>query len=812
MNINLSKSVNQNIVYNVENSFLYNNLSNYQIYSTISFGQKPVLYNLEILLGTYYIEKDSITELTSYFLDEVKNIKLDTLKKDDKKKIIFNENKLKKASTTKSRRDNKKIFLSMKNNQENDNSTDSDSINNINDTLKQNILRHHRSSFVSEKSMKSIEEWRTNFFKLNELLIKYKRRNGFVKDNNNTNDVNRYNPLHRHIWNIYCINDIFFRIINKYFIFQNDEGASELYNIASSMNESSKKLNFSSIITQLCSNYMNMLIDVRNNNAYSNEYLYLMTIILSNIEKWLKTFYCKPTYWIKLLDDIIKVLLPFHLLESFNIPVESITLGLSNNEFQKSSNSNSDHSSNHKSSNSISIPSISNENNSNSNVNNIDSIPKSLPIIYENDNSNKLSSSSSSPTVLPPISLSTIANEIRSKNSEKKMKRENSFESSDTKSKPSSPSQASSFKSLSRSSSASSINFIDEASNLINNNKYPLKHERLDIKNEIKLFLLKSILKNIEETIRNCNFVPLNLNSISLPSIKNHKRSVSAIQKKNISINFPHIKVPLPPSIKKPKNQSIQKRRTIVASNKSSIKSSLEQVNKFENTENSDFNGSKNINKSDTINSDDTTDSEIYDDFDSHSSGSSSRNKESNNEDDDLNFQIKNSNIYEQETNYFIQFKLKDYIQLIKQYNEELNDIKVNCRNHLISSLQNLLEKHVAFLQYYYKKIVDNTNSEGSKSHYTRQRQHTAIESSLNTQSYPKIESLKKPVLLPKSLSYKSSLRDPLLIQNRYKLYSPSSSTKTPLHVNVTNIVLEPIKRNQTKIPSIKTEIKSNST
>jgi len=40
-------------------------------------------------------------------------------------------------------------------------------------------------------------------------------------------NTNRYNSLHRHIWNIYCINDIFFRIIKKYFIFQNDENATE---------------------------------------------------------------------------------------------------------------------------------------------------------------------------------------------------------------------------------------------------------------------------------------------------------------------------------------------------------------------------------------------------------------------------------------------------------------------------------------------------------------------------------------------------------------------------------------------------------
>jgi len=747
------------------------------------------------------MEKNSITELTSYFLDEIKNIKVETLKKDDKK-MIYNESKLK-GSSLKSKNDNKKVYSSMKNNQDN-NGSDSDDNNFKNNSFKQNDSHRHYSSSVIKKSLLSIEECRENFSKLCNLLIKLKKKKGFEKDNNFFNETNRYNPLNRHIWNIYCINDIFFRIVKKYFIFQNDENATELTNIVSSMNESSKKLNFSSIITQLCSNLMNMLMDIRNINLYSNEYLYLITLMLSNIEKWLKAFYCKPTYWIKLVDDIIKILLPFHFLESFNIPVESITLSSSNTEFQKLNNTNSNLI--------IDIPpapSVTNDINYDSNANNSSDSSKNLKqsTINENNNSDKLLHSSSSSPFLPPISTEVIISE----NSEKEIKKNSSLELHESLLKPSSTSSISIFDSMSRSSSTSSLNFIDEVYNTYNNDKSLFKYECLGIKNEIKLFLLKSILKNIEETIRNCDYVPFNLSSISLPSLKNHKRSVSALQKKNAVINLPCSKVPLPPTIEKQKNQLIEKKKTTVAGNRSNIKISNkgmgnnQKYSLKQNKESKNINDSNNINKSSQIDSEDTTDSEIYDDFDSQSSGSSSRNKESICEDEDLDcqdIQFKKNNMYEQETIYFIQFKLKEYIQLIIEYIEELKNVKGNSKNYLISSLQNLLEKHVLFVQSYYKKAIDISNST-SKSYYSRQRQHTAIESSLHNRFYSKNELIKNSVLISKPSVYKSTgrLRDPLAMQNRIKLYSSLSQSKTPLHVNVTNIILKPISHNCTKIP-----------
>ncbi|OUM59456.1 hypothetical protein PIROE2DRAFT_63759 [Piromyces sp. E2] len=801
-------------------------------------------------------------ELTSLFLDEIKNIKVENLRKDDKKMILYNENKLKKQhQLSKSRHDNKKIntknvkesvnnINNSSNNSKNNNKNKDNENNQKNVTTKQKATKHHQSAQQIEMNLMSIEEGRNNFLKLCELLIRLKKKKNIEKEKVVEKDDNRYNSLHKHIWNIYCVNDIFFRIINKFFIFQNDENGSELMSIVSSMNESSKKLNISSIITQLCSNFINMLIDIRTLNVYSNEYLYLITMMLTNVEKSLKKYYRKPTYWIKLIDDIVKVLFPSHFLESFNQPNEnhsnenSIAKEVYHEEsdIHKSTTTSTDDISEkrkHNKSNSslhdavtTTMPSIPPKEN---NLNTNSTVP---PIFLSNKDSdvssNKLSlpsltSNPTSSTFLPPISstsstLPSISSSATAKipNPEKKMKRSDSLEPLEPISKPSSPLQPiSNVKSLSRSSSSSSLDNGEEFYQVLTKNTI-VKNDTVDIKNEVKLFLVKSIIKNIEETIRDCDYIPLNLCSIPLPSLKNHKRSVSVIQKKNSLINLPSVKTPLPPTMKKPKNQSIQKKRpsisnskpipTTVDSNQKSGINKQETPGKPEKPEKLEY--QKNSNNELEITMDDTTDSEIYDDFDSESS-LDSRNKESGSEDDDekeseIRFN-KKTNIYEQETIYFIQFKLKDYIESVKEYIGELSNIRMNYKNYLVLTIQNIMEKHMLLLQSYYKKIASTTQVDSSKPYFSRQRQHTAIEPSINNRSFSKVEPIKNPILLQKSSSLsRNSLRDPLLIQNRLKIYStlPSSSSKTPLHVNVTNIVLEPIKRNRTKIPSIKYDSK----
>jgi len=830
--------LNQNVFFKEANNYYSNVSSSFQIYSTISFNQKPVLYNLEVLLCTYYIEKSSITELISIFLDEVKNIKAELLKKDDKKMLLYNENKLKKMASLKSKYDSKKSNVKaiqessdIKNNNTNDNNNNDQK----SEISKQKSSRHHRSASYIEKSLSSIEESRVNFMKLCELVIKLQKKKNVDKEKIQK-DMMRYNPLHKHIWNIYCVNDIFFRIIKKFLIFQSDKNCVELMNIVASMNESSKKINISSIITQLCTNFINMLIDIKNMNIYSNEYVYLITMMLSNVEKSLKKFFGKPTYWINFIDDIIKVLLPFHILEFFNRPIEhqnQDTTILGNDDSNDSSNNNlsNEESESHKLKDDISNTNLINTSwfKPNETINNKNdtktSIP-SIPSIPNENSSNKLTlpslMPSSSSTFLPPISSSSSSTSASASTPapapvrlpdapEKKLKRCDSLEPLEPISNNNTTiSQDFNFKSLSRSSSSSSLNSTDGFCHILSQRKTS-KSEIIGIENEIKLYLIKSLLRNIEETISNCDFIPLNLCSIPLPSIKNHKRSVSVIQKKNTLINLPSVKTPLPPTSKKPKNQVIRKKNTI-SSNATTTKNNCKSTNPCQ----------KNDNKTENeieINIDDTTDSEIYDDFDSESSSSlDSKNRgscSSSEDEDGINGEIKshkksNNNIYEQETIYFIQFKLKEYIKSLKDYTVELNNVQANCKNYLALSLQNILEKHILLLQSYYKKTVAAANSEASKAHYSRQRQHTSIEpSSLNHRVYPpKIESIKNPIIFSKAppppFKPNNSLRDPLLVQNRIKVYSSLPPTKTLLHVNVTNIVLEPIRRNCTKIPSVK--------
>jgi len=743
--------------------------------------------------------------------------------------ILYNENKSRKVSSYKSKYDTKKS--NNKSIQECDiNSTSND--HQKDEIVKQKTSRHHRSASHMEKSLSSVEESRTNFMKLCELVFKLQKTKSTEREKMQK-DMMRYNSLHKHIWNIYCVNDIFFRIINKFLIFQSDESSLELMNIVSSMNESSKKLSISSVITQLCTNFINMLIDIKNMNIYSSEYSYLITMMLSNVEKSLKKLLAKPTYWIKFIDDFIKVLLPSHIIESYNRPIENQSKNSSascNNDNNDNNNTENNNISNeesefHKlSNNETSSSSLIDTSwfKSNEVVNRNDTKTSSIPSIPSlhnenstNVNNNKLSlpsliPSSSSP-FLPPISASASVPALeKMPELEQKLKRNDSFE-------PLVPISNSSngFKSLSRSSSSSSINNNDIFYQVLSQHKSNKKGS-VGIINEIKLFLIRSLLNNIEETICNCNFIPLNLCSIPLPSLKNHKRSMSVIQKKNTLINLPSMKVPLPPTSKKPKNQIIRKKNMVSNNN-----------NKIDNTSKSTASSNtqkplviegidqKNNNKAGNeigINIDDTTDSEIYDDFDSESSfdsrykGSSSGSED----EEEMNNGIKlhkKTNIYEQETIYFIQFKLQEYIKSLKDYISELNDIQASNKNYLILSLQNLLEKHILLLQSYYKKTVASINSETSKVQYSRQRQHTSIEAtSLNNRSLPpKIEPIKNPVIL-KAPIFKSnnSFRDPLILQNRLKVYSSLSSAKTPLHVNVTNIVLEPIRRNSTKIPSIK--------
>jgi len=778
-----------------------------------------------------------MVELTSLFLDEIKNIKVEHLRKDDKKMILYNDNRFKKHQLLKNRHENKinnvkntKETITTKDNDNNDNDSNQKSVN-----IKQKTNKYHQTAQQIEKSLISIEEWRDNFLKLCGLIVKLKKKKVIEKEM--AKDVNRYNSLYKHIWNIYCVNDIFFRIVNKFLIFQSDDSGSELMNIVSSMNESSKKLNISSIITQLCSNFINMLIDIRNINLYSNEYLYLITMMLTNVEKSLKKYYRKPTYWIKLIDDIIKILFPSHFLEIFNQPIENqsndnllnkesheepnIHKTLSSDEITENKKRNiSNNSINHLNDNNTITPST-----SPINKDNIPNTKSIIPSIFlsnsdNNINSDKLSlpsiTTSSSAAFLPPISStsSTLpaipSTTSKMPNIEKKMKRCDSLEPLEPISKTSSLLQPiSNTKSLSRSSSTSSLDNGEEFYQVLT--KHTIKNDNYDtlgIKNEIKLFFIKSIIRNIEETIRDCDYIPLNLCSIPLPSLKNHKRSVSVIQKKNSLINLPSVKTPLPPTTKKPKNQSIQKKRSSI-SNSKSITTDSNQKSVMEKQEKLEYQDNRN-NELEIMMDDTTTDSEIYDDFDSESS-LDSRNKDSSSEDErenDIQFN-KKINIYEQETIYFIQFKLKEYIESLKQYTVELSNIRVNYKNYLVLTLQNLIEKHMLLLQSYYKKFATSTKVDSSKPYYSRQRQQTAIEPSLNSRSYSKVESIKNPILLQKSSSItRNSLRDPLLIQNRLKIYSTLPSAKTPLHVNVTNIVLEPIKRSRTKIPSIKHDTK----
>ncbi|ORX53791.1 hypothetical protein BCR36DRAFT_442300 [Piromyces finnis] len=849
MNINLSKAISPDGFFN--DNYLNTNSSTYRIYSTISFSQKPLLYNLEVLLCTYYIEKSSMIELTSLFLDEIKNIKVEVLKKDNKKMILYNENKHKKYQLLKRKHENKKNSIKnskevVSNNKDSDNNSNSNEITTKkNLSSKQKLNKHYPSTEHIEESLLSIEEWRENFYKLCGLLTKLKKKKN-VEYEKEERDAHRYNPLHKHIWNIYCVNDIFFRIINKFFIFQNDDNGSELMNIVSSMNESSKKLNISSIITQSCANFINMLIDIKSINIYSSEYLYLITMMLVNVEKSLKKFYRKPTYWIKVIDDIVKILFPFHFLETFNQPVEAQGNKTIPNKESFADSDTHPFTTNHEaaiiknqhiSNSSIdpvneTIITTTNSSLKKENTLNTNSIIPSLFLSNHHDhddnndndnhtnlNSNKLSlpslSSSSSSTFLPPIS--PISSNVPSKipGIEKKLLKRCDF--LDPISKPSSPLQSIDDKSLSlsRSSSTSSLDNDEEFYQTLTKHN-TIKNKTIEIKNEIKLFLVKSIIRNIEETIKNCDYIPLNLCSIPLPSLKNHKRSISVIQKKNTLISLPNIKTPLPPTTKKPKNQSIQKKRSSISNSKSiSITDSnqkLEKPEKFKKIECQSNNN--NNNEQETTLNDITTDSEIYDDFDSESS-LDSRNKESGNEDEkenELHFN-KKTNIYEQETIYFIQFKLKEYIEFLKQYIIELNTIKVNCNNYLILSLQNLIEKHMLFLQSYYKRTAASTNIDSAKPYPLRKRQHTAIEPSSLTprSSYStKVDSIKNPVILSKtpSVTTRNGLRDPLLLQNRLKIYSSLPLTKTPLHVNVTNIVLDPIKRNCKKIPNIKYDTK----
>lgn len=187
--MNLSKSI-SNSIYHQERKNLINDERVYQIYSTLSFNQKPVLYNIELLLITYFMDDNSVFELISIFINELTNIRFSTFIRLNKKYEQHNHNEKNNVFQEGEDIEEKKKNLS--------------------------VISSSTNSILME-----MDEWKNHNMDLLYILLKEIKLNKI--NVRNENDIERYNGFYRNIWNIYCMFDSFYKILNKYFIFQNME-------------------------------------------------------------------------------------------------------------------------------------------------------------------------------------------------------------------------------------------------------------------------------------------------------------------------------------------------------------------------------------------------------------------------------------------------------------------------------------------------------------------------------------------------------------------------------------------------------------